>query len=294
MSGTTTTSGLAWKIPGRVGDSPLIGAGLFVDQEVGGAGSTGLGEENIRIAGGHTVVENMRHGMSPKDACLDALQRIGRNFNNDHARLARFDIFFYALRADGAYAGASLWSSRRATAPWPRRSSPSIPAARAGSRIAPGCWNASPDAARAARPCDSGSMLVAAAIMAMLASQTPVVGCVEVFGARKIPQERILKAIGVKPGDPLPPSKATLEDTLLGVEGVARASVEAFCCEGGQAILYVESKSAAPRRSPCATGLRSTSSCRPRSSRCTTTTPSRWPMRCAKATWWRTFRRATR
>ncbi len=113
MSGTTTTSGLAWKIPGRVGDSPLIGAGLFVDQEIGGAGSTGLGEENIRIAGGHTVVENMRHGMSPRDACLDALQRIVRNFNNDRARLARFDIFFYALRADGAFAGASLWSRRQ-------------------------------------------------------------------------------------------------------------------------------------------------------------------------------------
>jgi N4-(beta-N-acetylglucosaminyl)-L-asparaginase len=112
MSGTTTTSGLAWKIPGRVGDSPLIGAGLFVDPDVGAAGSTGLGEENIRIAGAHTIVENMRHGMSPRDACLDALQRIVRNFENDQGRLARFDINFYALRADGAYAGSSLWNSR--------------------------------------------------------------------------------------------------------------------------------------------------------------------------------------
>ncbi len=68
MSGVTTTSGLAWKIPGRVGDSPIIGAGLYVDQDVGGAGSTGVGEENIRIAGGHTVVECMRRGMSPKEA----------------------------------------------------------------------------------------------------------------------------------------------------------------------------------------------------------------------------------
>ena len=68
MSGVTTTSGLAWKIPGRVGDSPIIGAGLYVDQDVGAAGSTGRGEENIRVAGAHSVVENMRHGMAPKDA----------------------------------------------------------------------------------------------------------------------------------------------------------------------------------------------------------------------------------
>ena len=65
MSGVTTTSGLSWKIPGRVGDSPIIGAGVYVDQEVGAAGSTGRGEEIIRIAGAHTIVENMRHGMSP-------------------------------------------------------------------------------------------------------------------------------------------------------------------------------------------------------------------------------------
>jgi len=109
MSGVTTTSGLAWKIPGRVGDSPIIGAGLYVDQDVGAAGSTGRGEENIRIAGAHTIVENMRRGMTPREACLDALKRIARNFDNDHARLDRFDINFYALRKDGAYCGASLW-----------------------------------------------------------------------------------------------------------------------------------------------------------------------------------------
>lgn len=113
MSGVTTTSGLSWKIPGRVGDSPIIGAGLFVDQEVGAAGSTGRGEENIRIAGAHTIVENMRHGMSPKDACLDALKRISRNYDNDRARLEQFDINFYALRKDGAFAGASLWNGVR-------------------------------------------------------------------------------------------------------------------------------------------------------------------------------------
>ena len=109
MSGVTTTSGLAWKIPGRIGDSPIIGAGLYVDQDVGAAGSTGLGEENIRVAGAHTIVENMRHGMTPKDACLDALRRVSRNFNDDKSRLALFDIKFYALRKDGAYGGGSLW-----------------------------------------------------------------------------------------------------------------------------------------------------------------------------------------
>ena len=68
MSAVTTTSGMAWKIPGRVGDSPIIGGGLWLDQDVGGAGSTGRGEENLRVCGAHTCVENLRHGMSPKEA----------------------------------------------------------------------------------------------------------------------------------------------------------------------------------------------------------------------------------
>ncbi len=112
MSGVTTTSGLAWKIAGRVGDSPIVGAGLYVDQDVGAAGSTGRGEENIRVAGAHSIIENMRHGMSPKEAAVDVLKRIARNYDNDQTRLAKFDIAFYALRKDGAYAGASLWSAR--------------------------------------------------------------------------------------------------------------------------------------------------------------------------------------
>src|SRR5436305_11650607 len=70
ISATTTTSGLSWKIPGRVGDSPIIGAGCCVDNEVGAAGSTGKGEENIKICGGHTIVEMMRKDMAPRDACL--------------------------------------------------------------------------------------------------------------------------------------------------------------------------------------------------------------------------------
>ena len=110
MSGCTTTSGLSWKIPGRVGDSPIIGAGLYVDQEIGAAGSTGRGEENIRVCGAHSIVDSMRHGMSPKDACLDALKRVARNYDNDRARLDKFDINFYAIRKDGQYAGASLWN----------------------------------------------------------------------------------------------------------------------------------------------------------------------------------------
>ncbi len=110
MSAVTTTSGMAWKIAGRVGDSPIIGGGLWVDQDVGGAGSTGRGEENLRVAGAHTIVENMRHGMSPKEAALDALERVARNFDHDEKRLAAIDIQFYVLRKDGAYCGASLWS----------------------------------------------------------------------------------------------------------------------------------------------------------------------------------------
>ena len=110
MSAVTTTSGLAWKIPGRVGDSPIIGGGLWLDQDVGGAGSTGRGEENLRVCGAHTVVENMRRGMAPKDACLDALKRVSRNFNDDLKRLAAIDLNFYALRKDGEYAGAALWN----------------------------------------------------------------------------------------------------------------------------------------------------------------------------------------
>jgi N4-(beta-N-acetylglucosaminyl)-L-asparaginase len=109
MSGVTTTSGLAWKIAGRVGDSPIIGSGLYVDQDVGAAGSTGRGEENIRIAGAHTIVENMRRGMPAKDAAMDALRRVARNFDNDRTRLGRIGINFYALRKDGDYAGVTLW-----------------------------------------------------------------------------------------------------------------------------------------------------------------------------------------
>lgn len=109
MSGITTTSGLAYKIPGRCGDSPIIGAGCYTDQDVGSAGATGSGEENIKVAGAHTIVENMRHGMSPHDAGIDALKRIVRNYNGDMSKLRYTDMTYYILRKDGAYAGVSLW-----------------------------------------------------------------------------------------------------------------------------------------------------------------------------------------
>jgi N4-(beta-N-acetylglucosaminyl)-L-asparaginase len=109
ISGVTTTSGLAWKIPGRVGDSPIIGAGLFVDPDVGGAGSTGVGELNIRVAGGHTIVEAMRRGLTPKEAVLEALKRVSKLFNDDKKMLDKLGIEFYALRKDGEHAAGSLW-----------------------------------------------------------------------------------------------------------------------------------------------------------------------------------------
>jgi N4-(beta-N-acetylglucosaminyl)-L-asparaginase len=110
MSGITTTSGLAWKLPGRCGDSPVIGAGCYTDQDVGSAGATGSGEENIKVAGAHTIVENMRHGMAPFEAGMDALKRIVRNYDGDMERLKYLDMTYYILRKDGAYAGVSLWT----------------------------------------------------------------------------------------------------------------------------------------------------------------------------------------
>jgi len=109
ISGITTTSGLAFKLPGRCGDSPIIGAGCYTDQDVGSAGATGSGEENIKVAGAHTIVENMRRGLSPQEAGMDALKRIVRNYNNDMTKLQFMDMTYYALRKDGAYAGVSLW-----------------------------------------------------------------------------------------------------------------------------------------------------------------------------------------
>jgi N4-(beta-N-acetylglucosaminyl)-L-asparaginase len=109
ISGTTTTSGLFHKLAGRVGDSALIGCGLFVDNEVGAAGSTGRGEECIKINGAHTVIEMMRKGMSPTDAALEACKRVAANYGNDKAKLKKFSIEFYALNKNGEHGSAGLW-----------------------------------------------------------------------------------------------------------------------------------------------------------------------------------------
>ncbi|HKD01937.1 MAG TPA: N(4)-(beta-N-acetylglucosaminyl)-L-asparaginase [Terriglobales bacterium] len=109
ISGCTTTSGLAWKLPGRCGDSPIVGAGCYTDQDVGSAGATGSGEENIKVAGAHTIVENMRRGMSPEEAGMDALKRTAHNYSGEQDHLRFMDMTYYILRKDGAYAGVSLW-----------------------------------------------------------------------------------------------------------------------------------------------------------------------------------------
>jgi N4-(beta-N-acetylglucosaminyl)-L-asparaginase len=110
MSSVTTTSGLAWKIPGRLGDSPIIGAGCYCDQDIGAAGATGNGEENIKVAGAHTIVENMRKGMEPEEAGMDTLKRIVHNYNGDMTKIKFVSMVYYILRKDGAYASVSMWS----------------------------------------------------------------------------------------------------------------------------------------------------------------------------------------
>jgi N4-(beta-N-acetylglucosaminyl)-L-asparaginase len=113
ISGVTTTSGLAWKIPGRVGDSPILGAGLYVDNEVGAAGSTGRGEANLYNLSSFYVVENMRRGMHPKDACIEALKRVKSNTVEkrllDKKGLPDFHLVFYALNKKGQYASVSMY-----------------------------------------------------------------------------------------------------------------------------------------------------------------------------------------
>jgi N4-(beta-N-acetylglucosaminyl)-L-asparaginase len=104
ISGACTTSGLGYKMHGRVGDSPIIGAGLFVDNEVGAACATGTGEEVIRICGSHTVVEMMRAGKSPEEACRIAVERISKSPKN----LTDIQIGFLALNKNGEFGSYSL------------------------------------------------------------------------------------------------------------------------------------------------------------------------------------------
>lgn len=117
ISGVTTTSGLFFKIPGRVGDSPIIGAGLYCDNDVGSAGSTGRGEANIKICGGHTVVEMMRQGKHPTDACLEACRRaaawtVEKRLRREDGR-PNFNLNFYAVNKKGEFGGAAIFAGSK-------------------------------------------------------------------------------------------------------------------------------------------------------------------------------------
>ena len=117
ICGVTTTSGLAWKIPGRVGDSPILGAGLYVDGTYGAAGSTGRGEANLYNLTSYLIVENLRNGLSPKDAGMAGLKRIQENTVEPRLLNSRgepaFGISFYVLNAKGEYAGVSMYATER-------------------------------------------------------------------------------------------------------------------------------------------------------------------------------------
>ena len=118
VCGVTTTSGLAWKIPGRVGDSPILGAGLYVDGDVGAAGSTGRGEANLYNLCSFLIVEQMRMGKSPKDAGMEALRRIQKNTVEKRLLnprgLPNFGINFYIVNKKGEYAGVSMYAANYA------------------------------------------------------------------------------------------------------------------------------------------------------------------------------------
>ena len=113
ICGVTTTSGLAWKIPGRVGDSPILGAGLYVDGDVGAAGSTGRGEANLYNLCSFLIVEEMRRGKHPKDAGMEALKRIKANTVEKRLLNSKgnpnFGINFYIINAKGEFAGVTMY-----------------------------------------------------------------------------------------------------------------------------------------------------------------------------------------
>lgn len=117
LSSVTTTSGLAWKIPGRAGDSPLTGAGQYCDNAIGAAGSTGLGEMNIMVCGGFLTVEEMRRGKSPTDACLETLRRAVAMTPprlKDPRGRPMYGLTYYAVNKRGQVGSASLYPSRYA------------------------------------------------------------------------------------------------------------------------------------------------------------------------------------
>ena len=115
ICGVTTTSGLSFKIPGRAGDSPILGAGLYVDGDVGAAGSTGRGEANLYNLCSYLIVEEMRRGAHPKDAALTALKRVAKNTIEKRLLNSRgqpnFGLSFYVLNKKGEYAGVAMYQS---------------------------------------------------------------------------------------------------------------------------------------------------------------------------------------
>src|SRR5437764_10041574 len=118
ICGVTTTSGLSWKIPGRIGDSPILGAGLYVDGNVGAAGSTGRGEANLYGLCSFLIVEEMRRGAHPKDAGMAALRRVAKNTVEKRLLNAKnqpnFGLNFYVISARGEYAGVSMQPAKYA------------------------------------------------------------------------------------------------------------------------------------------------------------------------------------
>ena len=106
LSGSCTTSGMAFKMRGRIGDSPIIGAGLYVDNEVGAAVSTGLGEEVIKICGSHMVIEAMRHGMLPEDACKMAVEKVVKRHTPQE--LKNIQVGFIAIDKNGNYGAYAI------------------------------------------------------------------------------------------------------------------------------------------------------------------------------------------
>jgi N4-(beta-N-acetylglucosaminyl)-L-asparaginase len=116
VSSVTTTSGLSWKIPGRVGDSPIIGAGQYTDNDVGAAGSTGRGEACIKACGAFLTVEFMRRGMRPSDAALETLRRVVATTETrllDERGRPSFGLNFYAVNKKGEFGGASMFAGAR-------------------------------------------------------------------------------------------------------------------------------------------------------------------------------------
>ena len=115
ISSVTTTAGRSWKVPGRVGDSPIVGAGQYCDNTVGAAGSTGRGEANIKVCGAFLIVEFMRQGLSPEQACLRCVDRViamtePRLLDNGRPL---FDLEFYAVAKDGRFGGASAYEGAK-------------------------------------------------------------------------------------------------------------------------------------------------------------------------------------